>query len=173
MLGRLMRSVFFHLVALLALLATPSAATAHGAASPSLVVSVDHVDPGASLPILAADFGSDSRVLFELVGSAKSQELGHWTAGPDGHFTARFDIPRDFPVGWADVVATGDDGSSTSAQVLVGPVAGAAPRPGRASAWWQDPAALLLAGLLLVGAIGLSVVLIRSSRRAEPRKRRT
>lgn len=173
MLGGLLRTSFIQMVGAMALLAAPAAVSAHGGASPSLVVTVDHVDPGTTFPIIAADFGSDSKVLFSIVAPARSIALGHWTAGPDGHFTASFALPADFPVGWADVVATGDDGSSTSTQVLVGPRAGAPPRPGRATAWWQDPATLLLAALLIAGGIGLSVVLLRSSRGSRPPKRQS
>jgi hypothetical protein len=170
----LLRAAFIRVVAALVLVALlPAAASAHGGASPSLVVTVDHVDPGTTVPIIAADFGSDSKVLFSIVAPARSVELGHSTAGPDGHFTAHFALPTDFPLGWANLVATGDDGSSTSTPLLVGPTAGAPPRPGRAAAWWQDPPTLLLAALLIAGGIGLSALLLRSSRRSRPRKRQT
>lgn len=151
MLGGLLRTSFIQMLGAMALLAGPAAVSAHGGASPSLVVTVDHVDPGATVPIIAADFGSDSKVLFSIEAPARSLELGRWTAGADGHFSASFALPADFPLGWANVVATGDDGSSTSTQVLVGPTAGAPPRPGRATPWWQDPSAWLL-GAFLAGA---------------------
>ena len=162
-----------NLAAILAVLIAPAVATAHGNASPTLIVTVDHVDPGTSVPIIAADFGSDSLVQFKIVAPAKSVELGHLTAGPDGHFTASFEIPADFPLGWAEIVGTGDDGSSTSTQVLIGPTSGAQPRPNRAAPWWQDPSIWLL-GAFVVSAVVVIVWLAFRSRstRAAPRSRR-
>jgi hypothetical protein len=166
----LVRHALFQLAAGFLVLASAAPVAAHGGASPSLVVTVDHVDPGGSVPIIAKDFGTDSRVLFELAVPGHIVELGHWMAGPDGHFNASFQVPADFPLGWADLVATGDDGSSTSAQVLVGATSAAPPRPSRVAPWWQDPAALLLAGLLLAGGIGVAVVFLRTGNR-RPRSR--
>ena len=173
MLGRLLRRASICLAAVVALLVVPTAAAAHGGASPSLVVTVDHVDPGSSVPIIAADFGTDSRVVFDLVAPARSLELGQWNAGAVGHLNKSLDVPADYPVGWADLVATGDDGSSTSAQVLIGPVAGAPSRPNRSATWWQDPATLLLAGLLLAGGLALAALVVRSARKTRPKTRRS
>jgi hypothetical protein len=158
-----LRHVLLNLAAILAVLIAAPQTVAHGGASPTLIVTVDHVDPGTSVPLVAADFGSDSLVQFKIVAPAKSVELGHLTAGPDGHFTASFDIPADFPVGWADVVGTGDDGSSSSTQVLIGPTSGAPPRPNRAAPWWQDPSIWLLAAFVL-GAVVVGVWFVFRSR---------
>ena len=168
----MLRHVLLNLAAIPAVLLAAPQTVAHGNASPTLIVTVDHVDPGTSVPIIAADFGSDSLVQFKIVAPAKSVELGHLTAGPDGHFTASFDIPADFPLGWADIVGTGDDGSSTSTQVLIGPTSGAAPRPNRAAPWWQDPATLLLFVLVGGGIVVLVYMALRSRRVRRPARRR-
>jgi len=173
MLGALLRHTLLAIAAVFALLLAPASATAHGNASPTLIVTVEHVDPGTSVPIIAADFGSDSLVQFKIVAGGKSVELGHQSAGPDGHFSSSFDIPTDFPLGWAEIVGTGDDGSSTSTQVLIGPTSGAPPRPNRVVPWWQDPSIWLL-GAFVIGAVLVLVwVAFRSrSKQAAPRVRR-
>jgi hypothetical protein len=148
----------------LAVLILPATVVAHGGAAASLVVTVDHVEPGSSLTIIASDFGSDSVVQFRIVAPDRAVELGHRTAGPDGHFEATFNLPADFPPGWADLTATGDDGSSTTTQVLVGPAVGATPpRPNKVVPWWQDPSIWLLAALVL-GAVLVGVWALSRSR---------
>src|SRR4029079_6876790 len=98
MLGLLLRYVPFLLTVTCELLLTlPATVAAHGGASPSLVVTVDHVDPGTEVAIIAADFGSDSRVVFEMVSPARSTELGNAMAGADGHFRARLPVPAHYP----------------------------------------------------------------------------
>jgi hypothetical protein len=152
------------LTVLVVALGGPPVAAAHGGGAPSLVVPVDHVDPGASFPVIAADFGSDAVVSFRIELPGRSAALGLVTAGPDGHFSASLELPADYPVGWANLIGSGDDGSLASTQLLVGPVTEATPPRPRSAAWWQDPAALLLFGLLGGGALLLIWVALRSRR---------
>lgn len=56
----------------------------------------------------------------ELVASEQNLALGTVTAGPDGHFETVLTLPESFPVGYAQLRATSDDGSVASAWVRVG-----------------------------------------------------
>jgi hypothetical protein len=159
-----MPTTVFRAALALALLLLPAPVLAHGGASPTLIVTVDHVDPGTSVPIVATDFGSDSIVIFRLVGSDQTADLGHVTAGPDGHFQASFEVPTDFARGWATLEANGDDGSSATTQLLIGPLSAAPPRPGRQS-WWQDPSSWLLAALVAGALVVVGLALLRPRRR--------
>lgn len=165
-----MRHARVLLTILFVALSGPAVAAAHGDGAPSLVVPVDHVDPGASFPVIAADFGSDSVVRFRVELPGRSAALESVTAGPDGHFSASLDMPADYPLGWAELIGSGDDGSQASTQLLVGPATEATPPRPRPAAWWQDPSALLLFGLLGGGAVLLIWVVVRSRR--DPRQAR-
>ena len=153
---------------LLALL-VPALASAHGGGGASVIVPADHINPGQVFSLIAVDFGSDSVVRFKITTGDRTVDLGNWTAGPDGHFEANLDLPADFPFGWADLVATGEDGSSTTTHVLVGPISDTTPsRPGRIAPWWQDPSVWLLGAFMVGAALVLVWVVYRSRPRSHP-----
>jgi len=138
---------------------------AHGGGGASLIVPIDHINPGEGFPVIAADFGPQSAVTFSIVATERSAALGSATAGPDGHFDAHFDLPADFPLGYADLVARADDGSQTDVYVLVGPATNATPPRPRRVSWWQDPSVLLLGLVVLVGSVVTAAALVQARRR--------
>jgi hypothetical protein len=153
-------------LALLALaLLVPARAAAHIGGEASLIVPVDFVMPGQAFPVLASDLGSDAQVKFRLVQTERTVELGTVTAGPDGHFETNFALPADWPHGYAELIASSDDGSGVSTWILVGPRTESTPAPPNRLQWWQDPALLLLSAGLAAGGLILAVMTIRSARR--------
>jgi len=117
------------------------------------------------VPIIGADLGSDANLTITLTQGSRTIQLGTATTGPDGHFTADLLLPADFPNGYSELVADGDDGSRTSIWILVGPRSQSTPTapPGQTQ-WWQDPALWLISGLLAGGGIALAIVALRSRR---------
>lgn len=139
-------------------------AAAHSGGTPTLIVPVDHVNPGEQFPVIGADLGSDAEITLRLVQGDRSVELGTVVAGPDGHFETQLRLPADFPPGYAELVASGDDGSRTSTYLLSGPRTDSTPAPPNQPQWWQDPAVILLAGGLGGGAALLAWMMLRSAR---------
>ncbi len=140
----------------------PAVALAHDGpgTGASLLVPADHVDPGKPFLLIASDFGSLSPVAFRISAPDKSVDLGRLVAGSDGSFQTNLNLPADFPLGWAEIVATADAGASATVTVLVGPRTAATPPPpvsGRIS-WWQDPSVLLLGLGLAVGAAAIGLM---------------
>jgi hypothetical protein len=168
-------------VLLLAPLGT-HAAVAHEFGRVTVIVPVDAIFPGQSFPVIGAEFGSDLTVRFELQSSQQSVALGTVVAGPDGHFSTNFEVPVDFPYGYAEVVGIDDAGTRAAVEVHVGAIDPAEVRPSKASDWWQDPSVLVLGGVLVVLAVAVVWVLLRPQltapvvvapkRRVPPKKRR-
>jgi hypothetical protein len=137
-------------------------AGAHGVDEPTLVVPLDFVMPGEMVPVIGADLGSDADLTITLVQGVRTAELGTITAGPDGHFSTSMQVPADYPNGYSQLIADGNDGSQASTWILVGPRTTTTPaRPG-ATEWWQDPALWLISGLLAGGGIALAVTAFKS-----------
>jgi hypothetical protein len=145
----------------LAVTAFPSAALAHTGGEPFIHVPVDHVVPGESFPVVAADLGPDATVTIELVTDAGVVPIGTVVAGPDGHFETTLVMPATAPQGYRQISATSDDGSVATVWVQIGTGAGSGPPSATGLA--IDPSlALLLGGAAVVLAIGL----VRSRRKA-------
>lgn len=132
------------------------AAAAHESGRVTVIVPVDAIFPGQTFPVIGADFGSDLTVRFDLQSPQRSVALGTVVAGPDGHFSTDFQVPVDFPYGYAEVVGIDDAGTRAAVEVHVGAIDPAEVRPSKASDWWRDPSILVLGGVL--GALAVAVV---------------
>jgi hypothetical protein len=158
------RSAGTALFVLLAL-AVPAAVSAHFGGAASIIVPLDHINPGESFPVIAADLGANAGVSFQLQRTDRTLNLGRVTAGSDGHFQSTFDLPTDFPLGYVELVAASDDGSRASTWILVGSRTASTPAPPNQPQWWQDPATLLVLALVLGGSIPLGWAFLRARRR--------
>lgn len=158
------RAMFASALAAMAVLTTAALCVAHGALGPYIVVPIDYVLPGQEFPVIAADFGSDANVRFEVVAAGRAIELGSATAGPDGHFETNFQLPSEVQFGQAELVANSDDGTQASIPLQVGPL-DTSVLPGQRPEAWQDPSVLLLAAGLAGGALLLGWTALRASRR--------
>jgi hypothetical protein len=155
--------------------ALPAVVVAHSGGEATLIVPVDHVLPGEDIPVIGADLGSDATLKLELVQASRTAELGTVTAGADGHFSTNLPLPDDFPNGYAELVASGDDGSRASTWILVGPRTQTTPASPDDTQWWQDPSIWLLSALLGGGGIALALMALRSRKQQQavvPRVRR-
>lgn len=136
---------------LLSAVALPATINAHFGGQATVFVPLEYVDPGQSFPVIGADLGVDAGVTFRLVREDRTVELGRVSAGLDGHLQSTFDLPADFPLGYAELVATSDDGSRASTWILVGPRTDATLAPPNRPAIWQDPAVWLIGGMVAAG----------------------
>jgi len=152
---------------LIAALGAPLSVFGHGGGAPSLVVPVDYIGPGLPFPIIAADLGSDAVVELRMDRPDRTAELGTATAGPDGHFETYGTLPEDYPTGPAQLVASGDDGSQASLDLVIGQKRVIQnPSP---SVWWQDPSVLLLVGIVVTAVLFVGWALLRgSAQRGQP-----
>jgi len=154
------------------LFAAAGVAQAHFGNPASITVTLDHVNPGDTFPVVAADFPAGQTVKFQLAVGNRTDQLGSAVAGPDGHFNATFTAPTDFPTGWADLYAVSQDGTQSAISVLVGPrTASTPPAPNRPTLA-QDPAVLLLVGTLGLGVLVIAFTVIREARKARPKPKR-
>jgi hypothetical protein len=139
----------------LALVALPAGARAHQGGQPFLHVPVDHIVPGESFPVVAADLGPDSTVTIEVAAVDGVVLLGTVTAGPDGHFETVLVMPSTVGEGYFEISARGDDGSVASTWVRIGAAGESTPstRGSTGRDFWIDPSLLLLlAGVAVAGA---------------------
>lgn len=169
----------------LAALGGAEGVAAHLGGSAYIVVAQDFIVPGQPFRLIAADMGEQADVALEIVHEAVVAQLGNARAATDGHFTVTLSLPTDFPLGYAQVIATATDSSQTSTWVLVGePTASSPPPPGTGS-WWSDPSVLVLVVFVMGAIVVAGYVLLRpragraapvastgSARRALARKRR-
>jgi hypothetical protein len=136
-------------------LVQPMAALAHAGGEPLIHVPADHLEPGQPFHLIAADLGPSARVTLELAATDQKLSLGTVTTGPDGHFESTLTLPASFPVGYAELTATSDDGSFASTWVRVG--AGpevATPPTADQDAQWFDASLILIP----VGAVILFII---------------
>ena len=176
------RLITAQMVAGLAILVTIGPATAHIGGGAFILVPADHVLPGATFEVIAADMGMDATVSFRIEHDTLVVPLDAATAGPDGHFQTTLSLPADFPIGYAQLIARADDGSEASTWLLVGERTAATPPPPATVAWWTDPSVLVLL-VLLIGAAGVvgylvlrprrtRIAAVRATSRTAPRQRK-
>jgi hypothetical protein len=149
------RPVILVTCAIISALLQPLAVLAHGGGEPLIHVPADHIEPGQSFQLIAADLGPNARVTLELAAGDQRVSLGTVTSGPDGHFETTLALPQSFPEGYAQLTATSDEGSFASAWVRVG--AGqdlGLPPASNPAAPWIDPSLILVP----IGAIVLFLV---------------
>jgi hypothetical protein len=158
------RSAGIALFVLLAL-ALPATVSAHFGGAASIIVPLDHINPGESFPVIASDLGASAGVIFQLQRTDRTLDLGRVTAGPDGHFQSTFDLPADFPLGYVVLVGASDDGSLASTWILVGPRSDSTPAAPNAAPLLLDPAVWLVGGVL-AGLGSLLVVRLAGRQRS-------
>jgi hypothetical protein len=139
----------------------PARVEAHFGGGAFIIVPADHVNPGESFEVIAADMGPNATVTFRVEHDEVVAPLSPATAGPDGHFTTNLTLPANYPTGYALLVASSNDGSQTSTWVLVGARDGATPPRPDQLAWWADPSVIVLGIAVLGGAGVLGYTLLR------------
>jgi hypothetical protein len=170
--ARVVRRVGLLISSLCLLIASVGVAQAHFGNPASITVTLDHIDPGATFPVVAADFPAGQTVNFQLARDTRSDQLGSAIAGPDGHFSATFAVPADFPAGWADLYAVSQDGTQSAISVMVGPRTASTPSAPSRLSLGQDPAVLLLVGTLGLGVLVIAYSVIRRARKPLPKPKR-
>jgi len=127
-------------------------AFAHGGGEPLIHVPADHLEPGQSFTLIAADLGPSTQVTLELAAGVQKVSLGKVTTGPDGHFESTLTLPASFPVGYAQLTATSDDGSFASAWVRVGtgPELATPPTADQGAQWLDASLVLIPAGAVVL-----------------------
>jgi hypothetical protein len=167
-------------VVLVALSIFASTASAHFGGEAFILVPVDHVDPGQTFDVVVADLTPGSTVVLEVVRDGESLQIGQAVSDADGHFTTTAALPADFPHGYAQLVATAEDGTQVTTWVLVGSRSEAGPPPTAPPPAFNqllDPSVLLLVALIGGIGIALAIALIKRSatrpadRRVSPSRR--
>jgi hypothetical protein len=162
------RPIVLFAFALSAVMPATPVARAHAGGEPLLIVPDGTLEPSASFELIAADLGPDTQVEITISIGATDIPLATITAGSDGHFTTTLQLPADFPAGYAQIVASGADGSTASVWVCVGAdTCTGAPPPKSSSAppLWLDPAVILLSAVLAVSGAALAMQALRSARK--------
>jgi hypothetical protein len=153
----------------------------HSGAQPFILVPADHVNPGQPFEVFASDLGANADVMLSMRRDETLTPLATVDADPQGHFTTTVSLPADYPEGYAELIAAGDDGSRVSTWVLVGPRAQSTPALPASAAWWSDPSVLVLVAFLVGALAVVGYLLLRPkprrdvpvrSARAAPVKRR-
>ncbi|MGI8927909.1 MAG: hypothetical protein ACR2H0_00390 [Candidatus Limnocylindrales bacterium] len=140
---------------------------AHQGSSAYMLVAQDFILPGQQFELIAADIGSNAALSIEIAQAPVVAQLGTVQAAGDGHFTATFSLPSDFPGGYAQIIATASDGTETSTWVFVGQGTASTPPPPGSGSWWTDPSVLVLVGFV-IGAAGVAGYLLLRPRRRRP-----
>ncbi len=143
-------------------MAAPASALAHQGGEPLLVIPVDHIVPGETFPVVAADLGPESAVTIEIATADGVVPLGTVTTGPDGHFQTVLVMPSAVDEGYLLISARAADGSEASTWVRIGQ-AGESPAatPSSNPGFWVDPSLLLLIG---GAALAVAAWFVRSRR---------
>jgi hypothetical protein len=167
-----MRSLFLAVAFVLASLGVavtaPLTARAHFGGGAFILVPADHVNPGETFNVIAADLTPNARVSLTIALDATSVSLGEATSDAEGHFQTTIPLPSDFPSGYAQLTAVAEDGTQASTWVLVGPRTAATPRPPGSPEWWQDPSVIVL-GIAVIGGVGaLLYALVRRQSQRVP-----
>ncbi len=108
------------LLAVVALLASPSVASADGTGRGRLFVPGDHFDPGATLAISGTELDPGAELILRLVNGSTTAELGRATVADDRTFAATATVPVGFPTGYSELTATDPGGSTWSTFILIG-----------------------------------------------------
>ena len=146
---------------------TPFGAAAHFGGEAYILVPADHVNPGDTFEVIAADLTPNATVSLTMLRDATPVSLGQATADAEGHFTTSIPLPSEYPAGYAQLIAVAQDGTQASTWVLVGSRTSATPPPPGQPAWWADPSVIVLGIAVLGGAGVLGYALIK--RRQEQR----
>ena len=148
----------------------PALAFGHFGGSAYIVVRADHINPGETFDVVAADLTPNATIALTLSRDERQVSLGETVADAEGHFSSTLPLPADFPSGYAQLVAIATDGTQASTWVLVGLRTSATPPPPGQVAWWADPSVIVLGGVLAgaAGMIGYAMFRRRSQRQHVP-----
>jgi hypothetical protein len=106
-------------IGVLAGLAAVPPAAADGATVGRVVVPGDHFQPGEAISIAGSQI-SGQHVRLRLALGQTSADLGQATVASDGTFSTQATVPPGFPLGYAELSATDENGNSTSTIILIG-----------------------------------------------------
>jgi hypothetical protein len=119
--------------------------------------------------VIGADLGPNSVVSFTIRQGEVAARLGRITAAPNGHFRVTRGLPSTFPNGYAQLIASGSDGSKATVWVLVGERKESAPASSRTG--WSTGRSLIALGVVLGGLAALAATTIWLVRRHRPHDR--
>jgi hypothetical protein len=163
MLGAMIRRLVLLVATISTIAIQPTLVLAHGGGEPLIHVPLDHIEPGQSFPLLAADLGENAHVTFEIRFGDVATPLGAAVAGADGHFETTLTLPSSYPAGYAQLVAESDDGSVAEVWVRVGTTSDAGAPPSSLEHIDLVPFVALLAAVLAL------VMLVVRTRPRPPR----
>ena len=126
-------------------------AFADGPVTGRVVVPGDHFQPGESITIRGSEI-SGGQVRLRLTRGETSVDMGAADVGLDGTFEATATVPSTFPLGYAELTATDDNGNTATTLILIGDRAEGPTTPAGA-AIDERVLGLALAGLGLVVAV--------------------
>ncbi|CAN5782396.1 hypothetical protein BH24CHL5_BH24CHL5_05150 [soil metagenome] len=135
--------------------------TAHGGADPWIHLPAQNINAGQEFELWGADLAPNAGINVELVREELAVQVGRVVTHDDGHFVGTLNLPSDVPDGYAELVATADDGETARMWVLVGTATGSGLPTAGGGNTLADPSVLVLGGLLLAGVVGLGYVVIR------------
>lgn len=134
----------------------------------NILVPIEQVAPGDAFPVTGYELDPGITITMRINQAATSTELGSVTVAPDGTFQTSLTAPAPLSGGYAELIATSDEGSQWRASVLIaGPGDGnATPPPGAQSpaSGAVDPRLLALA-VMAVGLVIFAVAGLRYLRR--------
>jgi hypothetical protein len=107
------------LLAIAVLLVGGAQATRAHDGGPRLILEPQRVSPGGVVVIRGEDLGSDHELRIALIGGGTEADLATVTSDGQGHFTIAVQISNDAPTGGYAITATGSDGSSLRAPMII------------------------------------------------------
>ncbi len=149
------------------LLIAPGPALAHFGSEAFILVPGEQVSPGEPFEVVVADLSPGAAVTLVAVRNGQTVEVGRTVSDREGHFTTSATLPADYPHGYAELVATAQDGTQVATWVHVGPRTGGtgAPPSSPSGGGGIDPSLVVL-GLMVAGAIAAAGYLVLRRRPA-------
>ena len=104
----------------------PAAAQAHDGGDALVHVPLDHIVLDQAFPVTVSDFPPATTVVVRLAVGDAPVTLGAVTTDPEGHGQESFRLPAGSALGYLELTASADDGTTASTWVRVGgdPVSG-------------------------------------------------
>jgi hypothetical protein len=159
-------------VGLIVLLAAPAIAHEAGEGS-GVSIEPSQLEAGGTVVLAGSGLEPDSDRVLQLVGHDLIIQFGTVTTDADGAFATELAIPGYLPAGTYEVQAIGDETLSTPIAVTAaaGTTAASTTDPGETVvARSRSALELAVLGLVIAGALGVGVVLVRAADRGEERQ---